>query len=296
MEAAENSERRRRSEAALETRRHMMQLLGQFLTKLNTGAPAQIEFQQSAEIVRLAIELARLRGKDSPEPFLHESARLLTKACSALRQERARPEREQKEAVEKRTQELAAELEATNVPFTTLCRPATEDEKLGSSSTAAHETFGFKTGDEKTVSFDWRVYRDERDFKELLEKHAKRIYDTTGEKLNPRPSVTEKTGQPSSTEAVRTPRTWAEKTLSDLGNRYWLPEEWRKKFLGVKSWEAAAAILKEYVAAATQVFGEHLWQSAKAGELDVVTLYSIYQTRSETYRTRGPKRVRSDRR
>jgi hypothetical protein len=254
------------------------------------------------DIANLAIELARLRGQTEPGQFLDEAARLLTEACFAMSREMSRPEREAKERSEQIIQLLKEGFTAQMVPFSKLCRPATHEENLGASALSAVEVFEFesKSGIER---FEWRVYRDVRDFKELLEKHAKRICDAKQlcnqvgaelarlkKVLETRKEEAETSSQPSSADATTTLPTWGQVATALIENRYWFPEDWRKKFLAVESTEAGVMVAKEYVKAAIPAIQEKLLHEAKADNLDTCTLFSIHQTRFGTYKTRGPKR------
>lgn len=255
------------------------------------------------EIVRLAIELARLRDAKEPERFLDEAARLLTEARFALGREMTRPEREAKKQSERMSQLLAEDFSAQKVPFARICRPATEAEHTGGASELpAKEAFGFR-GETGMVEFEWRVYRDERDFKELLEKHAKRIYDarhicsTVGAELErlkkaleQRESEAQSNGQTSiASEPSKLP-SWSQLAAALCRDRYWFPDEWQNRFLAVESSEAGEKLVEEYVIAAIPAFQEYLWQMAKEDHLDTCTLFSIHQTRQGTYKGRGPKR------
>lgn len=228
------------------------------------------------DVAKLALELARLRGTTHPLRFLDEAARLLTDAGLAIGWEQSRPERERREQLNKLTEDLAGEFQANQVPFDRLCRLARADEKVGASDLPAHETFSFTNKDQKEVSFEWRVFRDQRELKKLLAKHASRIYQQAGKDLN-------------SIKANRKgARHWGKAVVALLDARYWLSDEWRKKFLKVKEFKDGATLRAKYIAAATQAFSDLLWSMAKTGTLDVITLYSIHNTRQETYKTRGP--------
>ncbi len=254
------------------------------------------------EVVRLAIALAQLRGVKEPASFLDEAARLLTEARFALSRELKRPEREAKEQSEHWVRLITNDLSAQRVPFAKLCRPATDEEKLGASALPAVESFGFR-GESGMVQFEWRVYRDERDFKELLEKHANRIYEAkliceaVADELARLKKVAEyyqqeakNSGQPANTEATQNIPSWGHVAAHLFAHRFWFPADWRDKFLAVGSSEAGAMVAKEYVKAAIPAVREYFWKLAKADHIDSVTLFSIHQTRLGTYRTRGPKR------
>lgn len=225
------------------------------------------------ELVRLAIELARLRGEKNPEKFLDEAAKLLTEARFALGREQTRPEREAKERSEQAIQKLAKIFSDELVPFEKLCRPAIENEKIGASALPITEHFEFDSQN-GLIKFGWRVYRDEREFKALLKKHAERIYGEAGKKLN----------------AIQNESHWGEAALNSLDG-YWLSKDWCKKFLAEKSSNTKEAVVREYVKEATQAFFDKLWQEAKANHIGIVTLFSIFQTRQNTYKNRGRKRV-----
>ena len=249
------------------------------------------------DVAKLALELARLHGKTNPQSFLDEAVRLLTEAKFALGREQARPEREQREQRNKFTSDLADELRGHQVPFTKLCRPAGDKEKVGASELPAIESFSFTNGDNKQTAFEWRVYRDERDFKTLLAKHAKRIYQYVGKRLASIKISNEPDRQHSTTTSPVRVFSWGEAAVNMLDGGYWLPVEWREKFSKVKTSRGGAKLTAEYVAAATPAFTEILWRSAKGGLLDVVTIHAINETRRGTYKARGrssPKPQRSN--
>lgn len=233
------------------------------------------------DVAKLALELARLRGGNDPQKFLDEAARLLSEARFAVGREQARPEREQREQIEKMTEGLVDELQGGQVPFARLCRPAQDAEKIGASDLPANEAFSFKNEDGKEISFQWRVYRDERDFKEVLAKHAKHIYQQVGEEL----TLLEGSAQ--------IHNQWGDAAVKLLTCRHWLPDEWEQKFLKVTNAADGATILSQYLLAATEAVEQNLWRMAEAGKLDVVTLYAVYNTRQGTYKTRGRNQPKS---
>ena len=254
--------------------------------QVTANAPRQTA---ALDVAKLALELAQLRGTQEPASFLDEAARLLTEAQIASARERTRPEREQREQFDKLKSDFVDEFRKNQVPFDMLCRPARDDEKIGSSELPATESFSFTSGEDKEIAFEWRVYREERDFKKLIAKHAKRIYQEAGRKLA-LIAKCEPRSQKSKAAHTENISSWIEAAVSILTASYWLPDEWRAKLFAVKNQKDATALESEYVAAATQAFGEKLWQMAKNGQLDVVTLHSVYQTRQDTYKNRGPKK------
>jgi len=281
-------------------------MLRNFLSMSAAHQRKSADHSEKLDVVRLSIELARLRGVKEPELFLDEAARLLTEARFAMSREQTRPEREAKAQRDQMIQTLTQEFSEQKVPFAKLCRPPGKDEKIGASALPATEVFEYQ-GENGVIHFEWRVYRGEREFKELLEKHAKRIYDTklicdevSGELarlkkvLEARQKDPQTSGQPANTEAAQSTPSWGQVAVALFANRFWFPEDWRNKFLAVESSEAGAPLIENYVKAAIPAFQERLWQMAKADHLDTCTLFSIHQTRLGTYKTRGPKRPQSE--
>jgi hypothetical protein len=172
-------------------------VLAQLLSKLNRLAEPVTEFQHHAELVRLSVELARLRGKTSPAEFMEEAADLLWRARQALAAQRERP-RQEAERFEKASLEALDEnFVPLGVSFDKLCRRPKS--MLGSSPEPEFEKFELRLeiecdlksddlklfkelqrkgsvevsspeSDLSLVVFEWRVYHDEAEFKRLVEK------------------------------------------------------------------------------------------------------------------------------
>jgi hypothetical protein len=141
------------------------------------------------DLVRLAIELARLRGLKEPELFLDEAARLLTEARAAVSRERKRPEREAKERSEQALKLLEqcwspgvtwtfGPDKKREVPFDMLFKagksetdyaPSRSDEPLPVKFVMQNEA-----NPPQIVEFTWKRFTSRRGFTELLESFVKR--------------------------------------------------------------------------------------------------------------------------
>jgi len=243
--------------------------------------------QQDVQVAQIAIEIARLRGKPSAIEFVKEAAQLL----KATREQRARESQFQDRGAnltqagleEQVKQHLAKEL----VSFTQLCRPATEAEAVGSSALPAWCTLTFANERDEQQVFEWRVYRDERDFKKLVRSHGEQIYASAVDQLR---EIFEKQSAeaPRPEEAAEKPWAGALKAIAVLEDgAYWLPPEQEQKLLAVRSIADGSVFLKGYFTLAAQAYERKMWERLKASKATAHEVFLLNQTRKISYKTRG---------
>jgi hypothetical protein len=138
------------------------------------------------DVAKLALELARLRGKSDPTVFLDEAARLLTEAKFALGREQARPEREAMEQSKQAHEKLVKLIEPSctwswqdgsewkrEVPFNLLYKPGKTEG--GEASKYPPVKFVMQNGETPPVTkeFLWQPFTSKRGFRNLLEHGVK---------------------------------------------------------------------------------------------------------------------------
>lgn len=227
-------------------------------------------FQESQVVAELAIELARLRDKDEPEPFLGEGARLLVKAERTLADERQRPQRERREYGERRLVELS---EPKRVPFNKLCRPGKREG--GETAQDEFEIMHITLDDGREVEFRWKVFTTEKGFRQLIEKHIAETHELPAGRLQ-KYLGREKPRLSLAIKFIEKRGLYLDKSLNDQLNL-------------VGNLSGGQAFVRDWKRIATAARSEGVFKQAKADELGLATVYGLWRTRAENAKLRAKK-------
>jgi hypothetical protein len=242
---------------------------------------------QNVDVARVAIEISRLGGSTVVhQEAVDAAAHLITRAHEARQREFARsksPPGVTRDELEKHLREREERLA---VPIDQLCRPPTDEEAVGSGALPAFSEFTYRDERGEQGNIRWRVYRDAREFKELIRKQAYGIYEEAAAVLKGLFSQSswtpEKPGElpPAIVMAIRFLRE----------NSYWLPSEHHEKLSTLKSLEQGKRFLKEYCDAAVDAYVKAKWERAQAGQLSLMEVRKLHLARELAFKSRGRKR------
>jgi hypothetical protein len=238
--------------------------------------------KQDAELVGLAIELARLHGNADPALFLPEAARLKLVAAEIWQTEKARW-RKERHGIHTRDDVagiLQEQYESDRVPFERLCRPG---KRAGGSATQDEfEEFTVRVPEKDDSrpfaplvkkTFQWKVYISQKGFEQLVEKHWQRFCERRAQEL--RRSLCVAQPQP-------------ERVAPDL---LALPpgHPMREELLRLRTGKAAESFIERWQPEAVRVNADLMMQRVKLGDLGITSVHELWLTRKSGETARAAK-------
>ena len=229
--------------------------------------PTAVEFTRNVEVVRLAIELARLRESTKPGEHLAEAAKLITEAGVAMVNEEGRPEQEQAEEGGRLASEM---IRCDTIPRDIIFQPGKREGGDGGES--ARHNIASEEG-----SFQWATFRSEKGFSQLLAKHYGNICTKAAEEM--RPMLCE--GNPRTDDAQHYLRS----------SGLFFDDETAERLREIKNAHDGTMFLGFWQSRAVSKTVDAVVERTKAGWLNSATLKAFAQTRMDGHIARAKRAI-----